>query len=224
MMKRFACMLLAVVLIFGAMLSLASCQETEQDIYTIANTSNATAVNTIISYTAKNGDSLPGWCVMKSEGNNAIIEYDFYRYQYPSESAVDGEVAERIVHSSGKTYYYEGKYYDEDEYVAWVGAPSSATFKFALDASKLTTPAVSLDGKTLTARMTADACLEMFGFNLKANEDGVLLVLNTNGTYLTDIALSCESVSGAKISLVSSYTYNKLALDFSPITGEDDGE
>lgn len=220
-MKKIACVLLCLVLAFGALLALTSCQETK-DIYTIANTSDATAVNTIISYTAPNGDMLPGWFVMKSEGNNAIIEYNFNRYQDPEESALGGADASRIVNVSGKTYYYGGKYYDEGEFVAWVGAPSDANFKFQLDPAKLTNPAVSIDGKTLTARITAEACLDMFGFDLDCDEDGVLLVLNTNGTYLTDVALSCASDSGAKISLVSSYTYKELTLDFTPITGEDD--
>ena len=139
------------------------------------------------------------------------------RYQYPDEPINNGDEVKRIVSENGKVYYYDGKYYNDGEFTAWVAAPSKSDFKLQLDQTKLTDIITSIDGKTLTAYMTAEACLEMFGLNLDCNEDGILLVVNTNGVNLSKIVISCESNTGASIRIESSYSYKDNDLDFSPV-------
>lgn len=221
MMKKIVSILLVLTL---ALLALAGCapEEGPKDIYTIANSSHATAVNTEVSYVTASGDDLSGWYEMKSEGNDAIIYYDFNRYQRPEEAALGGAEVSRIVNVTGTTYYYGGKYYDADELEAWVGAPADATFIFNVAADKFESATLSADGRTLVGVVTPAACLEMFGFDLDANEDKITVTIGTNGTYLTEIALSCVTDSGATMVVRSSYSYNELDLDFSPITGEEE--
>lgn len=219
MMKKIVSILLLVAL---TLLALASCAPAEQnDIYSVANASHATAVNTEVTYLTKSGDNLSGWYEVKSEGNDAIIYYDFYRYQYPGEAALGGAETSRIVHNEGTTYYYAGKYYNADDLKAWVGAPSEATFIFNLKEENFTDTVITNNGRELWAMITPEACLEMLGFNLNANEDGIEVTIKTNGTYLVEISLSCTTVSGATMVVRSSYSYNELTLDFSDITGEE---
>ncbi len=227
-MKKIVSAILALTLIFGTLFMLASCAEEQKDIYTIANTSAATAVNTQVFYTTKEGDDLGGFYFMRTAGNDAIIEYAYKRLQRPAE-VLAGAPISRIVEVGSaenpcRTYYYEGKYYDEGEPTPWVGAPSEIQFVFNLDKTKLESAALSADGKTLTAIVTPENCLAMFGFDLDANEENIALIVNTLDEYLTRVELRCITDDGANVNIVSSYSYNDLTgqLDFSPITGEEE--
>ena len=193
-----------------------------RDIYTIANESNATSVTTQIDFTTAEGESLDGWFAMQSEGNNAIIDYEFSWLQTVEEAAENG--LGRIVTEEGKYYYIDGIYYKSGEGTPWIGAPDETEYKFELDQTKLINPTVSQDGKTLVATMTPTNCVEMFGFDINAKGD-LVLVIETNGTNLTRLEISCTTVSDAKVYIRNSYSYNtELNLDFSEIIGEPEEE
>lgn len=227
-MKKIVSIILVLTLALGAMLTLASCAGEEKDIYTIANTSAATSVNTQVFYTTAEGDDLGGFYFMKSAGNDAIIEYSYKRLQHPEE-VLQGANMQRIISVGSqenpcKTYYYEGKYYDDGETTPWVGAPSEIQFIFNLDSTKMLTSSVSGDGMTLTATITPENCEAMFGFDLDANEENIALSVVAVAGYLNKVELRCTTDDGANVTIVSSYSYNDLTgqLDFSAITGEEE--
>ena len=226
--KKIIILVAALVVLVGVALALVlifwpkNDTEATRDIYTIANESNATSVTTQIDYTTAEGDSLDGWFAMQSEGNNAIIDYEFSRLQTVEEAAENG--LGRIVTEKGKYYYIDGIYYKSGEGDPWIGAPDDTEYKFNLDKAKLISPSVSQDGKMLVASMTPENCVEMFGFDIDA-KDELVLVIETNGTNLTRLEISCTTVSGATVYIRSSYSYNtELGLDFSEIIGEPEEE
>jgi hypothetical protein len=227
-MKKIVSAILVLTAIFGALFMLASCAEEKKDIYTIANTSEATTVNTQVFFTTAEGDDLGGFYFMQTAGNDAIIEYAYKRLQRPDEVLAGAEISRIVEVGSAenpcKTYYYQGKYYDDGDAAPWVGAPSEIQFKFNLQEDKLTTPTISADGTTLIALVTPENCLEMFGFDLDANEEDITIIVTTLDQYLTKLELRCITDDGANISIVSSYSYNDLTgqLDFSAITGEEE--
>ena len=227
-MKKIVSLILVLTLLLGVILVLASCAEAEKDIYTIANTSDATSVYTQVFYTTKEGDDLGGFYFMKSAGNDAIIEYAYKRLQHPEEVLL-GAAPSRVISVGSaekpcKTYYYGGKYYDEGESTPWVGAPSEIQFKFNLDSSKMLSSTLSGDGMTLNATIDAAGCLEMFGFDLDANEENISLLVEAIAGYLTKVELKCVTDDGANVTITSSYSYNDLTgqLDFSAVSGEDE--
>ncbi len=226
--KKIIILVAAIVVLVGVALTLTLIllpkDDTPEarDIYTIANESTATSVTTQIDYTTAEGDSLDGWFAMQSEGNNAIITYEFSRLQTVEEAAANG--LGRIVREEGKYYYIDGIYYKSGEGTPWIGAPDDTEYKFNLDPAKLINPSVSNDGKMLVATMTPENCQEMFGFDIDAKDELVISV-ETNGTNLTRLEISCTTVSGAAVYIRSSYSYNtELDLDFSEIIGEPEEE
>lgn len=227
-MKKIISVILVLILALGAVLTLASCSEEQKDIYTIANTSAATSVNTQVFYTTAKGDDLGGFYFMKSAGNDAIIEYAYKRLQHPEEVLAGADMQRIIAVGSQenpcKTYYYEGKYYDDGETTPWVGAPSEIQFIFNLDSTKMLTSSLSADGMTLTATITPENCQDMFGFDLDANEENIALSVVAVAGYLNKVELRCTTDDGANVTIVSSYSYNDLTgqLDFSAITGEEE--
>ncbi len=226
--KKIIILVAAIVVLVGVALTLTlvlwpkDSGDGEKDIYTIANESTATSVTTQIDYTTAEGDALEGWFAMQSEGNNAIITYEFSRLQTVEEAAENG--LGRIVREEGKYYYIDGIYYKSGEGTPWIGAPDDTEYKFNLDKSKLINPAVSNEGKMLVATMTPENCVEMFGFDIDA-KDELVIVVETNGTNLTRLEISCTTVSGAQVFIRNSYSYNtELDLDFSEIIGEPEEE
>ncbi len=227
-MKKIVSLILVLILALGAMLVLASCAEEQKDIYTIANTSEATSVHTQVFYTTKEGEDFGGFYFMRSAGDDAIIEYAYKRLQHLEEVPAGAPVSRVITVGSAenpcKIYYYRGKYYDDGETTPWVGAPSEIQFKFNLDSTKMLSSTLTNGGMTLNATISAESCLEMFGFDLDANEKNIALVVEAIGGYLSKVELKCVTDDGANITIISSYTYNDLTgqLDFSAIAGEDE--
>ena len=190
-------------------------------IYEIANNSTATAVTTKIAYAgADGGEDFDGWYVAKRDGNNMIVEYEYNRFRTVEESVADGNT-DRIVEEKGVAYYFNGKYYNggDDTVTPWVDLPLDIKFSFNISQDKLTnikTP----DINSLKAEMTAEACREMFGIDISA-EGPIALTIITNGIQLTEVEISYTTDSGASVTIRTTYSYNDLTLDFTPITGGD---
>lgn len=219
MMKKIVSLALAFVLLACAIFSFASCGEDGAvDIYAVANSSKATTVTTQIDYTDADGNELDAWYEIKSEGNDAIIDYWFHKFTEVDEGAVG---LDRIVKVEGRYYYIDGLYYGSEAAEPEVGSPKDATYKFNLDKNKMIEPAVSDDGNSVRAAVTPENCADMFGFDLDA-DGNIAIEIVTNGVNLTRVELSCTTVTGARVSIRSSYSYNALDLDFSEILGEDE--
>ena len=231
MKKKILSTFLALALLLSAVLSLGSCglikkifgKNEPDDIYTIANSSAATALTTKVGYKAPNGEDFGGWYVAKREGNNMIVEYEYDRYQTIEESVESGN-SDRKVKEAGTVYYLDGKYYDSGDATKtpWVGSPLDVNFKFSLDKSKLSN-IVTPEANLLYATMTPEACAEMFGITINC-EGAISLYIATNGVQLTEMQMVYTTDSGASVTVFTTYSYNDLALDFTPITGEPETE
>ena len=220
--------LILMLVIAMAVTSLTACKlfgkkDEATDIYSIANNSTATAITTSINYAAANGDEFSGWYVAKRDGNNMIIEYEFDRYQTIEES-VANQNTDRIVSEAGVVYYLDGKYYDsyDESKTPWVDAPLDVNFKFNIQQEKLSGISAP-SANTLYATMTPEACLEMFGVEIDC-EGSISLYLATNGVQITEMKLVYTTDSGAVVNVFTTYSYNDLVLDFTPVTGESEEE
>lgn len=223
-MSKILLLLVVVLIAVGAVLAFGvikpNIEENQpKDIYTIANNSTATTITTKVGYKAPNGEDFGGWYVAKREGNNMIIEYEYDRYQTVEESVENGDT-DRRVQEEGTVYYLNGKYYDSGDAskTPWVGSPLDINFKFNLDPAKLSnivTPAENV----LYAAMTPEACAEMFGINIACKGD-ISLYIATNGVQLTEMQMLYTTTTGAIVTVFTTYSYNDIVLDFSPITGE----
>lgn len=231
MKKRILSTFLCVALILTTALSLASCgliqrifgKKQADDIYTIANNSTATAITTKIDYQAANGEDFGGWYVAKRDGNNMIVEYEYDRYQTIEESMESGS-SDRKVKEVGTVYYLNGKYYDSGDAAKtpWVGSPLDVNFKFDLDKSKLSN-IVTPEDNVLYATMTPEACAEMFGITINC-EETISLYIATNGVQITEMQMVYTTTSGASVTVFTTYSYNDLVLDFTPITGDPEAD
>ncbi len=222
MKKRIIGLVLCIALVLCLALSLASC-ETVRTIYDIANSSYATTVVTVVNYSV-DGDDFQGYYKMETSGNDSILNYHFDRYTTREEGIANPELG-RISYFEGKIYYIGGVYYTSgDETLApWVGSPRDLKFNFKIEESKLTNPVISEDGNTLTADMTNENCLAMFGFDLDA--DGTLkLEVKTNGVNVSEVNIGCTTVSGATVTITNVYDYGENVLDFSEIFPEEEAE
>ena len=235
MKSKILIMLLVVVLVGGGVaayltlgggLDLGAGSASAGSLYDIANNSSATAITTSISY-APGGDNMAdvfgGWYEIKRSGNNMIVDYQYNRYRTVSEGAEIGEDS-RFIEEKGIIYYLDGKYYNHDDETKtpWVDLPLDAGFKFKIDKAKLTS-IKSTDSNSVTAKMSKEACLEMFGLELAAEGD-ISLSIITNGVQLTELEISYVTTSGATVKILTTYSYNDLTLDFTPVIGEEETE
>ena len=214
-MKRIISLILALSCIFAVALSFASCAScggtAARDVFTVAKESTPTKIVTEVYYKDKNKQKLDGHYVMQIEGNNSIFEYEYDRYRTVEEGVTDGSY-ETIKTVSGVVYFKDGKTSTDGE--SWDSeAITAVDLKFDLKAEYLTGLTYSEDGTTIYATMTPENSVKVVGTDLSAKES-VYIEVKTNGTNLTFITLSCETKSGGTMKIVTSYSYNKLTLEF----------
>ena len=214
-MKRIISLILALSCIFALATSLVSCGGTTsaRDIYAVARESEPTKIVTDVYYQDDNKQKLNGHYVMQIEGNNSIFEYEYNRYRTIEEGVTDGSY-DRIKTVSGVVYFKDGKYSTDGE--AWDSeAVTALDIKFDLKAEYLTGATVSADGTVLTATVTPENAKKVIGTDLSVGEnENVYIEVKTNGTNLTFITLTCNTAAGASLKIITSYSYNKLTLEF----------
>ena len=224
MMKKILSLILVLVLTACAMLAISSCErEEEVTIYDIINGSAATGVTASIRYTTADGDDFSGWYVVKRNGNDLILEYDFERYSTIEESIANGN-HDTIVHEIGKVYYLDGKYYNsgDETKTPWVGAAMDVNFALNVERNKLAA-ANNSNENILYATVTPENCTSVFGHDFGAKEN-VTLVFETNGVQLVEYEMSYVTESGASVNITATYSYGEQELDFSEIVGEPEEE
>ena len=210
-MKKILCLILALTLCLGCVIGLASCsEEEERDIYDLAAELNPTRTTTFIEYTTSAGEKLNGEYVLEVSGEDSIFTYTYDRYR-TAEEAVAENNDNPIKTVEGAVYCKDGKYSSDG--VVWGSSPVATEIKFNLDKSKLTDVSISADGKTLTATLTKEQSIAILGTDLAA-VDYVDLTVTSNGTYLTGVVVACTTESGAEVTVRTSYSYNKLTLEF----------
>lgn len=209
-MKKTLSLILVLALCLGCVFAMASCGEEERDIYDLAADINPTKTVTFVDYKAANGDELEGEYVLECDGADSIFTYTYDRYRTTEEAIADNS-SEPIKTISGVVYCKDGKYSEDG--VAWGSSPVATEISFNLAADKLTDAQISEDGKTLTATLTSENAKAVLGTDLSA--DGTLSIkVTSNGTYITGVEVSCTTALGATVLVRTSYSYNKLTLEF----------
>ena len=209
-MKKSLCLILALALCLGSVVALASCSEEERDIYDLAADINPTKTTTFVSYVTASGEELEGEYVLECDGDDSIFTFTYDRYRTTAE-AIEDNSSDPIKTVTGTVYCQDGKYSDDG--VNWGSSPVATEISFKLEADKLTDAQISADGKTLTAALTAENAKSVLGTDLSA--DGNLsLTVTSNGTYITGVEVTCTTASGATVVVRTSYSYNKLTLEF----------
>ncbi len=192
-------------------------------IYEVANNSSATSLTTNIGYVTASGDEFGGWYVAQRQGSNMIITYEYDRFRTVEESVATGETGRKVA-EEGIVYYLDGKYYNDSDAdkTPWVGSPMDVSFIFKLDKSKLST-IITPNSNLLYATVTAENYKAMFGVELDA-EGVITMSVESNGVQVTGVQVSYTTKSGAKVTAYTTYSYNDIELDFTPVTGEEETE
>ena len=136
------------------------------------------------------------------DGDNSTLTYEYQEYAPVSPSGT-----ERITTKSGKVYYQDGKYSTDGE--NWfTEAPETSYVEvgFTLNLKNLGAYEVSTDKKTLTAVLTAEEAKLVLGMEVSATEDGVELVVETNGSKLIKTSVKYNTEL-AEIVIDTSYEY-----------------
>ena len=231
MKKRIISLALVVLMLVASLLALAACQQDEGDaskpasIYDMVNSSKANSITTSVDYTTEGGVALPGWYVVKREGNDMIVEYDYWRYAEVEESVATGSL-DRKINEKGAIYYHDGKYYDaEDETkTPFIGSPLEYNFKLNIDKSKLlseVTPVNNANERYVS--MSAEDCKAMLGVDLGATGTVNVRIL-TNGVQLSELEVIYTTASGASATILSTYDYGNITLDFGDYFGEEEAK
>ncbi len=215
-MKKIISLILTLTLAFSCFAVLTACGDEEEDtsptVYEIVKTSAPTKIVTMVTFVDANGEDLGGTYTMQIQGEDSIFEYEYRRYRTPEEGVAEGST-DPIKTVSGKVYYKD-HLYSSSEGDEWdASATLSSDVKLDLQEAYLTSPTVSEDGTTLTATLTAENALKVFGTDLSANGD-IAITVTTNGTNLTGIVLTCTTASGAEVIVRTSYSYNPIELVF----------
>jgi hypothetical protein len=223
MKKRIISLALVALMLATALLSLGSCGlfGTETDdgakatIYDMVNSSKANSITTSVDYATKDGVELPGWYVVKREGNDMIVEYDYKRFATIEESVATGSL-EKVINEVGAYYYHNGKYYDKNDETKtpFVGSPLEYNFKLNIDKSKLLTENTPMNNSNERyVTMTAESCKDMLGVDLNAVGTVNVRIL-TNGVQLSELEVMYNTASGASVTVLSTYDYGNITLDF----------
>ena len=209
---------LIILLLVFSLLSLTSCgllkkvglvSDVAADICEIANNSNPTKVTTEVSFTTNQGDSLSGYYVTTTDGTTTIFDYYYEKLATPEESLQLGN-SDRIIKSEGSVTYKDGAYYDAAGDAWKPGTGTAFDLRFNIDQDLLKDVVVSEDGYSFEAKVSPEDLVSIIGTNLNATGDATLTV-ETNGTNLTIVTVSCTTANGS-LTVRTSYTYNKHNL------------
>lgn len=219
-MKRILGLILVLALALSSVFVFAACKKDEAEptntktIYDLVASANPTKTVTLTDY-VKGETTYEGEFIMSVEGNNSIFEFNYQRPKTIEEGAAEEEIDGKynpIKEVSGVIYFKDGKFSEDGD--KWTAeAPATTLFTFDLKAEYLTGAAITNDGKTLTAEMTAENAIKVLGTDLKP-QGTVKLTVESNGVSLTKVVLEYTTVDGASVVINTSYTYNNITLVF----------
>lgn len=221
-MKKILSLLLVASLILALTLTLVSCgkddenqntpaaDNTPKNIYELFAAMQPTRTVTLVTYKIGE-DELKGIYDMQVSGKDSIFEFSYDKYR-TSQEAIEDNDPSKIKTVTGTVYCKNGLYSGDG--VSWGASPVATEIKLTIAESLFSASALSTDGKTLTAIVANDKVADVFGTELNSNEDGVTLIINTNGTYVTRLTATYVTVEGAEVRIETSYSYNALTLNF----------
>ena len=215
-MKRILGLILVLALALSSVFVFAACKKDEAEptntktIYDLVASANPTKTVTLTDY-VKGETTYEGEFIMSVEGNNSIFEFSYERPRTVEEGVTDGTY-DPIKTVEGVIYFKDGKFSEDGD--KWTAeAPATTLFTFDLKAEYLTGAAITNDGKTLTAEMTAENAIKVLGTDLKP-QGTVKLTVESNGVSLIKVVLEYTTVDGASVVINTSYTYNNITLVF----------
>ena len=215
-MKRILGLILVLALALSCVFVFAACKKDEAEptnmktIYDLVASANPTKTVTLTDY-VKGETTYEGEFIMSVEGNNSIFEFSYERPRTIEEGAADG-TTNPVKTVEGVIYFKDGKFSEDGD--KWTAeAPATTLFTFDLKAEYLTGAAITNDGKTLTAEMTAENAIKVLGTDLKP-QGTVKLTVESNGVSLTKVVLEYTTVDGASVKIDTSYSYNNITLVF----------
>ena len=204
-MKAFIILLLVFSILSG--LGFGALHETyaPDTVYDIAANSKPTKVTTEVTYNTMEGDRLTGFYVTKVNGNDTVFEYEYQKLATPADSLASGE-NKRIVDYKGVITYHDGVYTtgNQEDWKPGVGTAFDLTFN--VKAKFLTDVEFNEDETILTAKVTPENSVNVFGMDLNAVDD-IGLIVETNGVNLTMVTVTYMTQYG-EIAIRTSYTYN----------------
>ena len=213
-MKKILSLILALTCVFSCVFSLASCDDGNENgenadkvFFDAVANSRATEIKTLTYYTVEGEEPFNGSYETSIKANGDFtFAYSFTR-KANLEDADNPDVkleGDRAT-LEGTVYYENGQYsYDKVTWFAEAPAVTGNHPKLNLDKDKLGEYEMN-DAKTkLTATLSAEAAAEILGMTLEATSD-VVIVISTNGTYLTRISVSYDK-GAAKVKIDTSYS------------------
>ena len=215
-MKRILGLILVLALALSCVFVFAACKKDEpaptntKTIYDLVASANPTKTVTLTDY-VKGETTYEGEFIMSVEGNNSIFEFSYERPKTIPEGAEDG-ITNSVKEVSGVIYFKDGKFSEDGD--KWTAeAPATTLFAFDLKAEYLTGAAITNEGKTLTAEMTAENAIKVLGTDLKP-QGNVKITVNSNGVNLSRVILEYVTADGASVRIDTTYTYNNIVLEF----------
>ena len=220
-MKKLLSLLLVTVLAFTLAFTLVSCggddsedtpatDNTPKSIYELFEEMKPTRTVTHVTYKIGE-DVLEGLYDMQIEGKNSIFTFYYDKYRTSSEAIEDND-SSTIKRVTGTVYCKDGKYSGDG--VNWGASPVATEIKMNMSSELFNVAVVSKDGRTLSAIVSADKAKDVFGTELAADDNGITLVMSSNGTYVTRLTVTYKTIEGAEVKIETSYSYNALSLTF----------
>ena len=208
-MKKIICMLVFVACAF----SLFSCgkggsSKGAEAIVEMVNSSSPDRISTKTYYTFDE-DTLEGSYVTTIDGQEFTFDYEYQDYADPVK---DGG-SDYIITRKGVIYYKDGKYStDGEEWFSEIPDEAYSKMSLNIELKKLGKYTVSNDGTSITAVVSAKQAEAILGITLSAvTEDGVQIVIKTNGTKFVGLEVSYETYVGeektASVVIDTSYEY-----------------
>jgi hypothetical protein len=203
--------LIIMLLVFSLVLCLPGCGKKSRvkDICEIAQNAAPTKIITEVSLVTTAGDSLKGYYVTVTDGEDAIFEYNYDRFATPAESVESGDYS-RIIHEEGVINYKDGVYFSGDAETWRPGTGTAFDLKLNFDSDLFKKATVSEDKNTFEITLGAEDLKTFIGTDLNTVGDATVRV-ETNGRNLTLVTVSCTTASGNLI-IRTSYTYNRQNL------------
>ena len=224
-MKKIICLLLAILCTFA----IVSCNQDTPDETPDGNQNNGPTVSELDTLIGIIESSLPtkivthvdykyGEDTFKGRYTTTVdraseksqFDFSYQRLAIPGEDISDSH----IMTIAGSVYYKDGQV-SNTEGAEWQ-SPGYGYLEFSLDFSetKLDNVTFTNDGDDLTATISADNAIRVFGTAIDADGD-ITISIDTNGEYLYSVMISYTAKdTGAKVTVNTTYDYAKVSLDF----------
>ena len=195
------------------MFALFACGSDEDDtqaaFFEKVENSDPTTITTTTTHTRPSGVIYNGLYTTQMTENGFIFEYN-YQDMLPITPDSEGTSSQEPKHG---TIVYDGVGYSIDGAENVTVAPDVAYMQIKLDLvpELIGEYEMSVDGKTLTAELSADDVKSIFGTTVSTT--AATLKITVAGSRLSAVSLSYTTSNGTVVDVETSYTYNATQSD-----------